>query len=653
MARAKQITDGDNNITITPKSKSSVYVYTGEGDFTFKLNVAYELNGRAIGGYDERYENFAVKKNNDLVITTMFTSQYSGKTKKVTTTIKNYFLSDNENHIVNYRYFTGVNKGWLIVPITPTTYTAGLNGLYKSGTDMVANDMNFLTGTTGADTYSLAENDPYSNYVYDYKGNDTYEAFGGSIQTLYDMAGDDKYFIDNDTIVYAFDYKGSDEYTAEDDNDRLYVKDYAGNDTYTLDEATFQVYDFKGNDKYYLTENAEGDDPNTGTFRNMVCDYTGSDTYNVDNTNQVYIFDNKGKDTYNISSNKVEIIDSGKGNDTYNVISASNANQEEFYIQDEKGNETYNLSNLAFANPTEAGDYSIRDNAGNDRYIFKSTENADLVQNLNIVDDAGKDKYTFVVEDETNDAVDVLGIIDKKGADTYTFKGIGNNAVTNLNISDNDTKSKDKYIFDLVTDFDIQDAGGNDKYTISKSDGSITDVKGNDKYTINTGAGFDMTIIDNAGKDNYVVDLTGAGSFVEVYDKGGKDSLVLSGGLTKDNIVFMADVRKDGNCNDDLLVYNKTHDSFMTISDFYKIDDNGDIAGFGDGRIETIKIGKAKMAALNRATYFDSMLESVEAYLSSDKFSDRSDAFSVYSILSGTDDDAKAQLVTYFSGAQA
>ena len=650
MARPKQITQNET-IKINPKSKNAAYQFTA--DATLTINTLFETDsGKAIYGYEERYNNFATRKNDDLIVTTLFTKT-NGGVKKVTTTVKDYFTDTEADYKVNFMNYWDYDSSfnptlpWLTT-ITPDTQE-GVSGLFKSGTDFDANTQ-FLTGTTGADTYDFDNGMAINDYVYDVKGNDTYKTDGTSPHHyIWDMAGNDDYTLDNGGKMYVSDYGGKkDVYTAEytgggETTSRLLVEDYAGGDEYNMNEGSnFLLADYKGNDTYTLKDVTKT--PTEDVYVNAIIDKKGNDTYDFDNA-EVRVNDYAGKDTYTIKESKiVDISDEGKGNDTYYINDCTDLEYGKFTIGNSYGNETYNLTNVKYDDESYAApgnQETIGDDTGNDKY------NLTNVENIIISDSNGKDKYTVtdmvyakITDKGGNDTygftVDKVGVVDVelvdyKGKDSYTFTGLStnNNYADNIDIDDRDVKSKDKYSFTYTSYFHVNDEGGNDTYKMTTSSGEIEDAGGNDTYNIDTMM---------------------AGYMVGIYDAGGnKDKLTLTN-MDKDDLIFMTDVRKDGSYdeNNSLLIYNKSNDSFVYITDFFATGTDGDYNGFGDGRIETVKIGRTTVREVNKAdmyTFFNEIKSDVAAWMG-DTYG------SVYSILSGTDQDAKDAMVAYFTGEE-
>ena len=660
MAKAIKF-NGDTTVDIRPVSKNTTYIYDGGGTYTFTITNSFkDAKGADLSGYDKSfYYNLGARIKDDLVITSIF-SKEDGSTKKITTTIKNYFADDHENY-VKYKSFEE-NLGFSSFTIQPTTPPQNY-GLYS--TDNAESGPYYILGTDKKDTHTMGKAAETSQHYFDRKGNDEYlDHMGDGLSAYtYDLAGKDTYEIDGGGILYTHDFAGNDKYTATNNLTRLLARDFAGNDEYSIGEgARFAVIDYKGNDTYTVEGNAAA----TGAlFTDEIEEVKGNDTYTFTDAN-VGVYDILGKDTYNIYGTADGIhTNDFSGNDKYNILSAESdshrfGESDGFLTYDAAGNDTYNIATLNYDDDIQELVNDITDLAGNDKYNFKkiTVKNKDkskstfdlYVQNVAISDEAGKDKYTITIADESDVADDIL-ISDDAGADTYNIKGIRESRVNYLTIYDNDTTGKDKYNISWTADLEIQDNGGNDTYTLKKTQGIVTDGAGSDKYTVEAMSNWDMSIIDKGIlNDSYKVNATATQSFVEISDGGGnKDSLVLTG-AKKSDIVFMVDITKnneyqtfDGKLQ--LLAYNKTTDSLVVLDDFYAVND-GFISDFSTGRIESVKAGSTKLTDMNTYTTFNSFITKgeVAAWLSDNTKG------SVYSVMTGSDADAKEAMVAYFSG---
>ena len=555
---------GDKPLTVTPKSKNTTWEYKGtSASYLFSVNP--DVTSSA--GYDENYKTFAVKQKNNLVITTVFTT-VAGKVKKVTNTIKNFFADKTKtDYTVKYKSWFTVN-GTFSPTITPST-PEGKSGLFgaKSGSM-------YLLASTAKNAPELVLSTSTS-LVYDTKGNDKYRSAHSNYDYVYDMAGKDEYSATfNKGVLYTYDYKGSDKYNVG-NNAELHTFDYAGNDKYSLEDSLYTKID-----------------------------------------------DRAGKDTYNIMD--------------YNDHSYNNEGSPDFSVSDKKGNDTYNIIAIDFDyNSISDGVYAISDLAGNDKYNFSGTKDYNaVIDDLCIYDKKGDDKYTMTVN-SSDDGIGYTYIYDDAGSDTYTLKGAWYNSIFYVKIYDK-SKSKDKYNFNKVNNFYIADQGGNDTYKITNSYGSIWDEGGNDKYTINPSSKESTYYLEyiyandsGKGKDSYNVNISNRhGGGVSITDDGGKDSLILSGFGKGDisNLVFMTDINYEGECTDkgSLIIYNTMNESFVRINNFYNVNSSGDIIGFGDGKIETIKVGNTVLKTTqSQALYndFNNLKANIAGWLEDNEYS--------------------------------
>ena len=105
-------------------------------------------------------------------------------------------------------------------------------------------------------------------------------------------------------------------------------------------------------------------------------------------------------------------------------------------------------------------------------------------------------------------------------------------------------------------------------------------------------------------------------------------------------------VYKDANSS--LIIYDKVNKGFVEIENFYTSDSNGLYTGYGDGKIETIKIGKSALKGVPAGAYFTNSIKSeVATWLeSSDDFN------SVVDVLQKGTDEQIADIVYAFQGGQ-
>lgn len=654
--------DGDKTIDIRPGSKNTTYVYTGSGTYTFTIKNSFtNAKGAELSGYEPFYYNLGIKDGNNLVITSIFAKE-NGSTNKITTTIKNYFENEDANSVKYKSYLE--NFGITPYTITPNT-TPQNDGLYS--TENVGSGPYYILGTNKGDTNTM--NGTTGQYYFDRKGNDTYyDNMTGGFAYTYDLTGKDTYEADNGGILYTHDFAGNDIYSAKSNTEtatRFTARDFAGNDEYSIGtKAQFDIVDYKGNDTYSVEENAAAD-----YCDNTIEDGKGNDAYTLYDA-KVTVKDYTGKDTYTIYGEADGVHTNDLlGNDKYNILSATSDEHgnDGFTTEDIAGNDTYNIAQLEYDEEIPES-YDITDMSGNDKYNFKkvTVKNKDkskstfdlYVQNVAISDEAGKDKYTITIADESDVADDIL-ISDDKGADTYNIKGIRESRVNYLTIYDNDSNKtgKDKYNITWTADLEIEDQGGNDTYTLKETQGMVKDFGGADKYTVESLSNWSMSIQDFGDKnDSYKVNATATQSFVEISDEGGsKDSLVLTG-ARKSDIVFMVDITKNNEYNTfdgklQLLAYNKTTDSLVVLDDFYAASDK-DISDFSSGRIESIKAGSTTLKDVNKEAIFDTFNAHITASDVAGWLSENGKG-SVYQVMTTTDQsaaDAKEAMVAYFSG---
>lgn len=570
--RTISIIDGENTITINPKSKNLTYTYSGDGIYTLNFVADFKYMNKGIEkdilGYNECYKNFATKSNNDLIITTIFITD-SGKTKKVISTVKNFFLDDTKDYKVKYKTHypnSAVSENLSTLTIKPDT-EYGTNGLYNiSG---VENDyyINYLLGTNKKDTHEFS--DDYFNYIYEPKGNDKYlSQHANKTDYIYDLAGNDEYKILQDGtssgIMYSYDYSGKDEYTADGQYARLYSKDYSGNDDYELKNgAKFWVDDYEGNDEYEV--NANKSDADTSNRR--INDYKGNDEYELINAT-VDIVDHGGKDKYEIKNNTSEnilsITDNSKSKDKYEVSNSVDLVAGNLSVYDAAGNDKHNWTNVKFSTWADEGSYAIKDENGNDKYTLRS------VKNIRIYDGGGKDYYNLKSNYNSNNA------------DMY---------VNNFQIIDKGNKN-DKYDLQFVaceyteddeTSRTIIDDGGNDKYNLASSTNiRINDKSGNDTYNLKApvdkkgkkikfegedvinSLNSSVIIYDDKGNDKYNISYLMNGTIV---DSEGKDTYNIKGSTLSYDLSAMG----YGTTNIPSVSMSKIHDASLTSSDTYNI----------------------------------------------------------------------------------
>ena len=634
MAKVTPI-DSMTYIHINPKSKNMTYEFNTETSANFTTDFVDD-KGNDVTGYEAKYNNFAFKKDNDLIVTTIFTSE-KGSIKKVNTTFKNFFADESKNYMVYYKTFkdyvpmwneTSAYWGGEGYPIKPNT-AVGTHGLYDYQYN--PNATRYLLDTTGDDyTQSLSTAD---SYVYDEKGNDTYRNKYAHNNYIYDMAGNDDYglegtFADPAGMLYVSDYKGKDSYLAGGKGSILQVQDYAGNDNYELDPMlNFLIDDYKGNDTYLIRATAAIDTSNK-LKQNVIMEWNGNDKYTLTEGAKAQIIDEGGKDTYDIklnSSSHVFISDAGKGNDTITVKNGSNISYEYFEAWNDSGNETYNIESVYFDKDSyddavDGGDAAVNDEYGNDKYNLKDVDYIALNDTYgndtyNVVDSEGmtinniygNDKYNLSVSGEMA-ALNDIYIYDCVGKDVYTVNKDSDDYAGKIQIKDYDDKSSDKYNVSYTTDLYIYDWGGKDTYNIAQSSAVITDYEAdNDTYNFN-----ELSLID------------GWGSFID--DRGGKKDSLSIKNISNENIIYMTDYDANQGYNGDqsLVLLDLSNRGYIKIHNFYSdYNDDGIYDDFGNGQIETIKAGKATLKDVPDADCFTASLRnSVAGWLSSNNFDD-------------------------------
>lgn len=619
---------GDQNIEVTPKSKSTTWQYTG-GTTPYEFTLTNSAS--ATEGYNPEYRSFAVKSKNDLVITTMFATT-AGKVKKVTNTIKNYFKEPTADYKVYYTYYTDKPRMHTVRPDTAEG-TSGLFGTVENALCYLASsaknaDLVTFSGTQKTEILDLKGNDKYktahttniTDYFYELAGNDEYWADGAGTLNAYDWAGADTYRLGNGSKLTVHDYAGKDTYTVEGTNAILFANEYAGNDKYYLKKnSDFWINEYKGNDTYWVTENkstgtnkrindTKGDDKYYLTTATIdIVDQGGKDRYEIENTSTVTISDSdKGNDTiimkecsdlkyYKSGISDYSYIGNVSGNETYTLNNVSftkdsydNRDDEQWAIQDENGNDKYNITDSQYL--------AINDKKGNDTYIFNS------IYDSQIADDSGKDSYNIThsnfinIDDYNNDK------------DKYTL--------TNCSFILNDfgKSSADTYNLTNVKESKINDKGGNDKYTLKKTADftstekiHIYDYAGKDTYNL-SGYSHDNNMliqINDVGTDNDTYNLkyiTAPTPDSGVFDNGGKDTYK----ITDCDSIY---IRDSGEYKD---TYNITNTDKFSIydngetSDSYTVNNSNGYIADHNGDNDTLNIKGAKKSDIIFMTEIDS-----------------------------------------------
>ena len=436
--------------------------------------------------------------------------------------------------------------------------------------------------------YELGGNDKYnisatysgekSNTVMllDLKGNDKYTLTNGSAATITEIQGNDKYTAKSGLIA-VMDSNGKDKYNFA--NSAYNTVDARGNDTYTIDGAVTaeeeipEIRDFSGNDKYTIKNAVDfivtdgisnaTEDPEFAQFKGK----SGNDKYAITNVTKFKLEDYAGDDKYSFTKASNDNLNAGK-----------------YYVKDFDGNDKYSISGSI--------GITFTDVTGNDSWTLSGESDF-----ITICDDFGTDKYT-IKSGVTNGTIS-----DKAGDDVYTYAG-SKKGVLNAYSTVYDELGSDKYNlkfvkgdYDTITNPTITDCAGDDMYTVSNSEFVL--------------------VSDETGNDTYTIDANSKG--VVIADGGGAaDMLVLSGAKAK-NIKFMADNRSG-----DMFVYNDKTNTYINIENFFALDDNWNVedastkrfSGYGDGRMETVKVGKKALTNVPTADSFThSIMQNVTAFL--------------------------------------
>lgn len=535
----ENITSGTVERTATSKGK--YWQYTDK-------TTPFTIKQITTDGYSNIYYPLAVKDGDNTLVITKFLNKTTNKVTTIVDTITNY--TDENSIKVDYGNDTNPItfleniSGSDSINIVDETKDKYVYDNKKNTKYTIENNKGWVMAIDekGADTYNLNGGTSTDNvYIRDYAGGDTYnvastQGFDSSdIPEIYDYAGNDKYnfgYLENsiDAMAKVFDYKGNDTYKATSTTNSVDIHDYAGKDKYELDgiepERNFSISDTAGNDTYTIknsdlsndsgkitiTDNAGNDKytltkvtstQNNTEHRTDITDKAGKDTYKITDSTNTHISDfNSAKDSYTATnSTNVTIIDSsnitGKtsGNDKYTFT-----NTKSYSALDYDGNENYTVL---------GGSGDLTDFAGNDKYKVTAKKGYDIAR-LTIADSKGQDAYTVsgAKATKTVEAVYVNSVtINDSGEILKDSKG------KDIKKSANDTY-KLSYIDNTSNNsYKITDKAGDDKYTITNSDGiRIEDKAGKDTYTISGTAKTKsageidvklLKIVDNSGDDTY------------------------------------------------------------------------------------------------------------------------------------------------------
>jgi len=622
---------------VLPKTKNTVFSYKTQFDTIF--TYAAKLKS----GYETPITYCTVNKNN-LVIITKYFNKSKGKFKTIKTTFKNYFLSEYYNDIIYNRDYNE-NGSPNFQQFTIETLCKNKKGIISDEPSSEINSLNFILGSKKKDTYTLSYG--MGDFIYDEKGNDTYNLlnnYSGEIyDCIYDFSGKDNYVISNYTKAKIFEYSGNDIYSAG---------------VYSL----FNITDYSGNDKYNLIDS-----------KGEIVDYKGKDTYTISNSS-VDIFDYKGKDKYILndnlskntvsSDNRVNIYDK-EGNETYEITDFSNLN-----IYDYKGKDTYTVKD---SKTVEIEDYS-----GSDTYkIFNSNILKDDGTNGNIYDYLGKDYYeisnskNFVISDESgNDEFKINGLSNNieikslKGKNKYNFEDS-----SDIKVSDYDLTADTTYILDKIDNsfdpetYSISDFGGADKYNVSKSKGIFINDSGvdSDTYTITDSSDFKIkdygyskdiyNISASAGKieDNFggdIYNISNLSKVVEVNDNFGSDTINFTD-CKASNLVFMSQINANGLISGDLIIYDSNNKGYVLVDNFFEIDATAKnyTAISTQHKIEKIFAGKDDISNYTENwTSFNLVKENIIRWL------DKEGKASVVDVLNSKEPDDIEAIIVRFGG---
>lgn len=600
-----EILNGSNAVSLNDYSGSDKYTIAGGSNNLELTDVAgndkYTLN-------DSNYVEISDTKGSDSY------KLIGTETNKVmNTTISDEFGNDKYvlEHINPERKGEDNNKSSILDQNGNDSYSL------KETWDLT------ITDDLGKDKYTLT-GENINLEIYDDSGKDSYISKGTTELTcayIVDNGADtDIYNLNGFNTGYISDEGGNNKYTVSSSVD-LDINSYGyGNDTYNIKNIEdFSIEDAFGNDKYTITTSAKGD----------IIDSQGTDKYTVKG-----VYDKKTKETTYVKN--ITIEDRSIENDTYyfdKVYGVPEVNT----ISDEGGNDKYSIKDTMYV--------SIKDNNGNDKYSF----NGEII-NTEIDDLSGIDTYS----NNSKSKLSCIFIKDK-GADNDTYKlnnvegtiedeGGDNTFAINAGVDFYVTVSglgNDKYNFKNISYWYIKDAKGDDNYSLSKCRiGSTTDEEGNDKYTLsncsqvnitdndgndtyNLQKCYDVNITDVSGDDTYTIDIKGIKNghhYIADYVSDAGDTLTIKGLSTK-NIMYLSDYDKEGNCSGDMIIFDKSTQSYIQIDSFFNYSTEFNVfeGDFEYGQIETIKVGGKKLDidAMEMSTYLDNISIAVASWLSS------------------------------------
>ena len=589
MAKAKKIT-GSTIINITKKTKDTTYVIDESVVGTATVNFVNSLSVQGMPIPAENSDDLCLLVINDYKIDVQAMDVLY---KYVIITVKDYYKYYNTN---------------------PDLIQSGGVSVHDNA-KKEKDAGNYLTHKKKVEGTLISK-------IAGYKKNTTYNITqitnAGSEDELgiMDIGGNDKYTVavtysqeDKNGLIIS-EINGNDKYIIT-DGTLVQIKDQTGKDTYNIKESCANIDDISGNDKYTLTS----------VLGTNIVDYAGKDKYSISDVTKFTLKDLGGSDTYKLTN--VETAGAGGVFDT-----------EKYFVADKVGNEKYTITG-------SDTNLLLVDGAGKDTYNIKGTYNkktkiATYVGHTEIKDD-GLGKNTFNVNYGGYTRINTQSNINTFNIKNSDFTFIGANTEKN-------PVGKDTYNLDKNADFTIYDYGATgDSYTLKKSNnGYVCDYGGDDKYTIS-----DMVF------NPKIEDETLAG--ITIDDRGGANDTLTLKNTKKDNIVYMSDFDKKDDkyrsLGNSLIIYDKSTQGFVNISNFYSADENYDFTGFGDGVIETIKASKKNLdVSTNEETmaYLNSIKEGVVNWLVTQS-NQGVDFTCVEDVLIYGTADQKAILVSYFA----
>lgn len=525
----------------------------------------------------------------------------------------------------------------------------------------------------------LDENDSYTfekvklyddkdeNYVWDksIKSNDSYNISETTGLLFKDDGGNDKYTVSDCNIypIYSIpinnlrfeDYAGSDSYEFTNVKYNYFNSILDFNYEYqNFKDADYSVYDGAGNDNYKFKnvialkvyDEGNGKDTFNIEYSDFVHLYNvaGDDTYNIKNSatdyspyyisDSILIEDFSGKDKYNLeNAHRTIIRDYGTENDSYDLQRTNNTN-----IFDEGGNNTFNIKN------SSVNIYSSNSIAGNDKYTYNADYNC---YGINIYDIAGgKDSYSIKgSRDKKTSPIDwVYGVnIRDYGIDNDTY------TCQYTNYTGDSPYIPEPIILtpiynSSIYDEPIPELQKNRDYPINYFN-SIYDEGGNDKYTLDHCRGFAITDFGN-GQDSYNItvdksnnlSIAESSEYIIINDEGGKDTYSVKG--TQNEYISIVNINDNGTSNtNDADVYNIEYVHNAYGPGLLGINDEGGNNTFNIKNTLSFKItttGEGEEKATNKYNISDSEYFKITDSQSNGKYSIKS-SFGTVTDSYGTD----------------